>query len=232
MKKDTIKVLENMKCHLKIADLMRIMGKNPIRKELKKDIHWAHRVIHENIKAKAVVGFFPIEKINDEKIHVKRLDQKAGVSFNIGDKANLLFQARKVQISALSLGSKIDDIRKESQKTGKNLRAYVLDTAGIVALKYLGQTVNQIAEKEAEKLGWGLGYRMSPGSLQGWSLKDQHLLCNLLPIEAIGVKLSHSSMLIPLKSATALIGMGPEYSSSLVKSACKWCRYKSDCISI
>ncbi|MCP4746599.1 MAG: hypothetical protein GY874_10745 [Desulfobacteraceae bacterium] len=231
MKINTIKVFENLRFHFELQDLIKAIGKIARVESLKQEICWSYEVIEKHIQAVAVVGLFPIAVIDQHKAVIYGNDFEQIVTLNIGAEAELLFQARLAQISVLTLGSEIDSLRKRIQANRMNLRSYILDIASVLALKYSGQAVNRIAEKEADRRGWGVGYRMSPGSLNGWPLTDQGRLCELLHAETIGVHLKPSAMLSPLKSVTALIGMGPDYSSKNVKSACKWCRRKMDCVS-
>ena len=152
-------------------------------------------------------------------------------TLHTGLKTDLLEAAELVFVTVTTLGPELDDLRKEEQKKGRTLRSYTLDNAGIFDLHALGKSLNNLAEEQADMRGWGVGYRMSPGSLAGWSIKDQTALCNLLPIEKIGLRLTDSSMLTPLKSVAGMVGMGPGFPSSHVKSACRWCEHKDTCIS-
>jgi hypothetical protein len=97
-------------------------------------------------------------------------------------------------------------------------------------LGVLGQKINQLAEIEAASRNWGVGRRMAPGSLKGWTMEDQKHLANLLPKEKLGVSITPGGMLVPLKSATAVIGMGPDYSSQKVGTVCQWCKHEKTCI--
>lgn len=230
LKTHTTRVLKNLDCSFEIDDLIKAIGKTAHNRHLQQEIHWAHETLQSHTQAKAAVGLYPVEMLNDKKVVIYGADNKKRTFLNIGAKADLLLPARLSQISVITLGPKIDRLRKDVWEKGQRLRSYVLDLAGVLALKKIGQSINQIAEKEAVRRGWKVGYRMSPGSLTGWSLKDQRTLCDLLPLETIGVQILPSAMLSPLKSVAALIGIGPEYSSLQVKLTCKWCRHKSDCI--
>ncbi len=231
VKPQTTRVLKNLDCVFEIDDLIKVIGKTAQIRQLQQEIRWAHETLLSHTQAKAAVGLFPVERLSGNKVVIYGTDNKKPTLLDIGAKADLLLPARLAQISVITLGPEIDRLRKDLGKKGQSFRSYVLDTAGILALKNIGQSVNQIAENEAVRRGWKVGYRMSPGSCTGWPLKDQRPLCDLLPLKDIGVQIIPSDMLSPLKSVAALVGIGPEYSSLHVKLPCKWCRHKSDCIS-
>ncbi len=75
----------------------------------------------------------------------------------------------------------------------------------------------------------GVSPFLSPGSVHGWELEEQSKLCSLLPIERINVIIKNDTVLFPLKSITALIGIGPGYDSNKVGSTCDVCSKKNKC---
>ena len=109
------------------------------------------------------------------------------------------------------------------------MAAYMLDSAGVVALGAVGEALRCLVEETAAELGWGVSPSLSPGSLVGWSLRDQRALCGLLPLEKIGVHLNRSCVLEPHKSASGLVGLGPDYGTTRVGSVCKYCALQKTC---
>jgi hypothetical protein len=49
--------------------------------------------------------------------------------------------------------------------------------------------------------------RYSPGYC-GWDVSDQHKLFSLLPNNFCGIKLTENALMIPIKSVSAVIGIG------------------------
>ena len=105
----------------------------------------------------------------------------------------------------------------------------MLDTVGVVALGAVGEMLRDMVEKRAAELNWGVGDALAPGSLVGWSHRGQRALCALLPLETIGVVLNASCVLEPHKSASMLVGIGPDYTSSRVGSVCRFCALADSC---
>ena len=74
-----------------------------------------------------------------------------------------------------------------------------------------------------------MGAELAPGQLSGWSIAEQLLVAQLLDVAAIGVSVTESGILIPQKSASLMVGIGPEYESSEVRSPCEYCDVSDTC---
>jgi cobalamin-dependent methionine synthase I len=74
-----------------------------------------------------------------------------------------------------------------------------------------------------------VGAELAPGQLSGWAVAEQHELARLLDLGAIGVQVTESGMLVPQKSASLMVGMGPEYESAEVRSPCEYCDLGDTC---
>jgi hypothetical protein len=148
---------------------------------------------------------------------------------HIGPKADLLFPAKRVLVSVITIGPALEERVNELQMGGDHMKAYLLDSAGVVALGAVGEALRCLVEDTARGLGWGVSPSLSPGSLVGWSLLGQRELCALLPLEEIGVRLNKHCVLEPHKSASGLVGLGPGYELGQVGSVCKYCALQKTC---
>ncbi|HDI59066.1 MAG TPA: hypothetical protein ENF48_01700 [Desulfobacteraceae bacterium] len=143
----------------------------------------------------------------------------------IGPHARLLAGARQALVAAVSIGSRLDEAAGRKSR----LEGYVLDCIGVMALGKVADAAAAKAEAEAGSRQWGVGPRISPGSLAGWPMEDVHVLCGMLPLAEAGLKLSAQGVIDPLKSAVGLIGIGPGYGGSTVGSVCHLCRHREAC---
>ncbi len=100
---------------------------------------------------------------------------------------------------------------------------------GLSLLEKLGQYVSEIVEHSARERCWGVTPILSPGSVNGWQLSEQPLLCSLLPLHQIEVELTDMGMLKPSKSLCFLVGTGPGLKESKIGTPCKACRKKNSC---
>lgn len=146
----------------------------------------------------------------------------------VGPRADLLAPASEVLLCVQTLGEAF--CRQERVLLEKDLlKAYLFDCAGVLALSRLGAEVRFLAEREAAHRGWGVSPALLPGSLEGWSVEGQKEICDLLPTEAIGVRINDSFLLVPQKSESLVIGLGPEYASRTVGSLCPSCPRYAAC---
>ena len=147
----------------------------------------------------------------------------------IGPHAHLLAEARQALVSVNSIGGRLDAAVHDLRRGGNALAAYLLDCVGVMALGKVADAAARIAEDRARELGWGVGFRISPGSLEGWPIERQSELCGLLPLAEAGIILNESGLLAPFKSASGLIGIGPNYRRSTAGSVCGLCRLRKNC---
>lgn len=147
----------------------------------------------------------------------------------VGPKMHLLHPAERVVVSVDTIGPALEKRVEELQASGEVLDAYMLDSIGVVALGAVGEALRELAEQRAAELSWGVSAALSPGSLVGWSIKGQRDLCALLPLDAIRVRLNDHCVLEPHKSASMLVGLGPEYESTRVGSVCHYCSLADSC---
>lgn len=177
----------------------------------------------------SVYDWIKVLAVEGEHVLFASRDQNRKFRLHVGPHADLLAKAEIALVSVHSIGPKLDERVRELNATGESLLGYLLDSVGLVALGKVGEAVHEFAEKEAQRRGWGVGAYLSPGSLVGWALSGQIDLCALLPLNQIGVHLNDSGILVPFKSVSGLIGIGPEYKSKRVGSVCRFCMHAETC---
>lgn len=147
----------------------------------------------------------------------------------VGPKAAMLRQAEMVLIGVTTIGADLEREVKRLNQQGDLYDGYVLDCVGIALLSEAGKALDRLAEEYAAEHGWGLSYRISPGSIEGWEIEEQKILTRLLPLEQIEVALSEQNVFRPFKSASGLVGMGPKYFDKQVRTLCHLCRNQAGC---
>jgi hypothetical protein len=175
----------------------------------------------------AVYEEFPVQGIEGEELILST--NRGGARLKIGPKIDLLYPAERVIVAVDTIGPALARVVGELQADRETLDAYMLDSVGVVALGAVGEVLRELVQERAADLGWGIGAALAPGSLLGWPLKGQRDLCALLPLSSIGVGLNTSCVLKPHKSASMLIGLGPDYPSSHVGSVCRFCALADSC---
>jgi hypothetical protein len=175
------------------------------------------------VEPSLVYDWFPVSEA--ERHHAR----VGSVVFKLGRHADLLERAEEAFLALVTIGPHLEAESRKLQTGGKALDAYMLDAAGVFAVGLLLQKARRLAEEEAAHRGWGVSAELAPGQLSGWSIAEQLLVAQLLDLDAIGVQVTSTGILVPQKSASIMVGIGPEYESSEVRSPCEYCDVRDTC---
>jgi len=119
---------------------------------------------------------------------------------------------RKSEMAALlvcTIGSDLESWSRQLLKEGDITLSYIADTTASLVVDRLADLLSDHITKTADKNNLKVTNRYSPGYC-GWSVADQHVLFSLLPENFCGVKLNESALMIPVKSISAIIGLGKD----------------------
>ncbi len=178
---------------------------------------------------KLLYAWAEITILEPKHVTLKLIGSNLGKRLYLGPNANQLAHAHHVLIEVHTIGRYLENRVTELNQNGKLLQAYLLDCAGVVALSKVNTAAHQLVEKAAKEKEWGVGASIGPGSLTGWSLNCQYELCSLLELDQIDLQLSNSHLLIPVKSASSMVGIGPNYKGKKVGSICHLCSLRETC---
>ena len=136
---------------------------------------------------------------------------------------------------AASAGSEFEAFQHLLQTEGDMVKIYIADSLGSViaekaadcmerALEVYLETEKQEKEQEKEK-SWKHTNRYSPGYC-GWHVSEQQKLFSLFPVSSpCGIQLTESSLMIPIKSVSGVIGIGSEVRK--LEYTCGLCTYEN-----
>jgi uncharacterized membrane protein YgdD (TMEM256/DUF423 family) len=176
----------------------------------------------------AIYGEFAVQRLEEERVIVS--SNGSGIQpLTIGPKVDLLAPAAQVMVAVYTIGPALERRVDELNRSGEAALAYMLDAVGVMALGEVGEALRVLTEERASARDWGVGPALSPGSLVGYALTGQRELSALLPLGEIDVQLSPQCVLIPHKSVSMVIGMGPEYETGHVGSVCGFCSLADHC---
>lgn len=106
------------------------------------------------------------------------------------------------------------------------VRTFIADAIGSVMAEKTADCMELALQDEIAARGWRHTNRFSPGYC-GWHVSQQQLLFPLFGAEPpCGVRLTDSSLMMPIKSVSGVIGLGP--SVRKLEYSCGLCDYK-DC---
>jgi hypothetical protein len=159
-----------------------------------------------------------------------RCEIKAGyrvipISFIKGDNkkiksSNLIFETDKIVTSQLknsenailflcSIGDKMENWAKEYIRDGDPTLAFFIDTVASTCVESVVDLLHDHIKEKFKSTGMFVTNRYSPGYCN-WHVSEQHKLFSQLPERFCGVTLTDSSLMMPIKSISGIIGVGTE----------------------
>jgi hypothetical protein len=130
------------------------------------------------------------------------------VTFRSNIIARLLEQCPKVAVFVLTIGGQLGEVVRQLSEDGLMVQAAVLDAIGSDAAETLAHVVQDIVAKEAEAEGLGVSQRFSPGYCD-WRVSQQKVVFRAMGGKTAGVRLTDGCLMIPQKSISGIIGIGP-----------------------
>lgn len=135
--------------------------------------------------------------------------------------------ARRLNIFVATIGGWLEDEASRLMKAGEELDGYLLDRIGSFAVESLAQNFEEGLRRRYAGKGESVSMRFSPGYCD-WPIEEQRKLASVVDLSKAGVRLTESCMMIPRKSISAIVGIGPGRSFSKKRSQCVVCKL-SDC---
>ena len=128
--------------------------------------------------------------------------------FDMGD--IIQRQLRGAEAYALfvaTAGREYEAFQQELKAEGDMVRVYIADILGSVIAEKTADQMEAALQASIEKLGWLHTNRFSPGYC-GWHVSQQQLLFPLFEGHTCNVMLTESSLMLPIKSVSGIIGIG------------------------
>ncbi|HVP19724.1 MAG TPA: hypothetical protein VMU36_12060 [Spirochaetia bacterium] len=165
----------------------------------------------------------PIVEIRQESVFLA-----GGSSLNGGPVATVVAGASDLIMAVCTVGEAIDRRIKELQKARHLLTGVLLDELGTWAVDVLRQQLCRRLRGEATAAGLRVSTSLSPGESE-WSLADQAVIFSALDAAQIGVSLSPSLVMHPLKSLSLIMGRGSRPLGREGGSHCDYCARRDRC---
>ena len=123
-------------------------------------------------------------------------------------------------------GAEFEDLQMRLKDDDDMVRTFIADSFGSVIAERTADIMEECLQGELDGRGWRHTNRFSPGYC-GWHVSEQQRLFPLFGVERpCGVRLTESSLMVPIKSVSGVIGLGPGVRK--LEYSCGLCDYK-DC---
>ena len=106
-------------------------------------------------------------------------------------------------------GVEFEAYQQRLKQEGDMVRVFIADSLGSVIAEKCADQMERHLQESIDKLGWHHTNRFSPGYC-GWHVSQQQLLFPLFDGHTCGVRLTDSSLMLPIKSVSGLVGLGKE----------------------
>ncbi|MFH0763627.1 MAG: vitamin B12 dependent-methionine synthase activation domain-containing protein [Candidatus Omnitrophota bacterium] len=150
-----------------------------------------------------------------------------GVKLSTGEISLFLKDAAYLYIMAVTIGRGIEEAATKYMEKGDPLRGYILDRIGSFACESLAESVEEGLRKTYAPEGLSVSMRFSPGYCD-FPIEEQFKLNKTLDFSKIGIAINKNCMMVPKKSITAIVGIGPKGVFGKKRSQCEICA-KPDC---
>ena len=168
-----------------------------------------NRWLVDNACPRGTYGIFPCELVSDGKVKVGS-EYFESVVLRMHMTGSLA-----AAVMAVTMGENVDTQISELMEKGNMARGYILNGLASAAADCAADSVETQIRNELAKPtdiiepGWKTTLRFSPGYAE-FILENQRGIFNLIQPERIGISLNQSYLMKPLKSITAVIGIGPD----------------------
>jgi len=136
--------------------------------------------------------------------------------------------ARELAVIVVSIGPGLEERVTELSQGGEALAATLLDGIGSAAVDQLAVEVCHGIAQEARTRGYGAGSPLSPG-MPGLAITEQGNILKLAGAARIGVSLTASGVMVPRKSTSLVVALGPEMATWSQAEVCARCNLSESC---
>ena len=106
-------------------------------------------------------------------------------------------------------GTSYEAYQQRLKQQGDMVRVFIADSLGSVIAEKTADQMEATLQESIQKLGWHHTNRFSPGYC-GWHVSQQQQLFPLFGGHTCGVTLTPSSLMLPIKSVSGIIGLGQQ----------------------
>ena len=163
-----------------------------------------------------------------ELVHDSTVVIEGSIIFESQVIARLLEQCHKVAVFLVTIGKHLEETSCRLADDGLILQASVLDAIGSDATEKVADFVQDSIREMAGAQGFVTSRRFSPGYCD-WDIGQQRAVFQAVDGDVVGIRLTKRCLMIPRKSISGIIGIGPSNSNVENYNPCKTCN-KYDCV--
>jgi len=137
-------------------------------------------------------------------------------------------EAKDLAVIVVTIGPKLEQQVADYNKEGEVMRAAILDGIGSTAVDMTAVEVLRHLAGEVAPRGYEVSGPANPG-MPGFPLTEQWNLLGLVNADEIGVALTATGVLVPRKSTSMVVGIGPHMTRWTQAEVCARCCLSETC---
>ena len=133
-----------------------------------------------------------------------------GVQFSTGPIiASQLKRSTSLALFVSTVGPQMERWSAQLMAKGDMMKGFLVDALASEVVERASVWLEQRVVDHVAPRGWKITNRYSPGYCD-WAVAEQQKLFSLLPRQFCGITLTASSLMVPIKSLSGIIGLGPD----------------------
>jgi len=151
-------------------------------------------------------GYLLVEQVKFDVERIKTI--VSGTELNTGKiVTTFLKKSNAVVLFSCTCGEGVEKLSKKFMSERLGLEGFIVDLIGSELAESLAEILHNHIEEKLATIGIGVTNRFSPGYCN-WPVSDQQKLFSLLKENNSGIQLTPSSLMLPIKSVSGIIGIG------------------------
>jgi hypothetical protein len=171
-----------------------------------------------------VYEFHPVDELRRGRSLLQEGREMAGFTI-----PPVLSEAIELAFVVCTIGPRLDERVAYYSQNRELLRALMLDGIGSTAVDLLVQEACNLINQEAQSRGYQASSPVSPG-MPELPISAQRHLFRIVPADQIKVSLTTNCIMVPLKSLSMVIGLGPTMPTWTQAEVCARCSLNRNCL--
>ena len=195
-------------------------GRSPSSAELGAAVRDCVRLARHLVACGTLARTFDVGGISEASIALKGPPPLYGPAL-----AGSLRGSNAIVLFLVTIGSELESAATMLMNKGEELHGYLLDRIGSFAVESMAEDLEKRLRLGETSMGRSVSMRYSPGYCDT-PIEEQAKLDKAIGFANIGVRLTESYVMVPQKSISGIIGIGPKGLFSDTRSPCEICNLK------
>jgi len=185
--------------------IYRLVGVSPQRPVHRRWIDLVETLLADLRRLMRPRAVYRIDRV--DALAPRRVVLTSGVTFE-GAIGQFLKHSTMMATYVATIGSAVERLSRAWLKAGKVMQGAIADAIASESAEAVAQAVQDAVRAWARARGCDVTPRYSPGYC-GMTVRQQIPLFAMVPAERINVRITPSCLMLPVKSTSGLIGIGP-----------------------